>query len=117
MKYQKYDIILVDLNPTKGSEQSGKRPCVVLQNNIANASKLKTVTIAPLSSSIKDYPTSVCIQPTKINNLSVASRAELSQIRTIDESRIVHVIGALDKKNIEEFRGKLILFFDIYDEL
>jgi mRNA interferase MazF len=115
MKYLKYDIILINLNPTQGSEQQGIRPCIILQNNIANISGLQTITIAPLSSILKEYPSSVCIQKSSHNNLSSPSRIELSQIRTIDRKRIIKKIGSLEEKYHHELQEKLILFFDIYN--
>ncbi len=113
---KKYDIVLANLNPTKGSEQKGTRPCLVLQNNAINASRIKTVTIAPFSSSIKNIPWALIITPDKINNLESLSRIELSQIRTIDKTRIVKHLGSLDAKYQEELREKMILFFDLFDK-
>jgi len=52
---KKYNIILVDLNPVKGSEQAWIRPCIIIQNNYANKVS-KTFVIAIISSVIKDYP-------------------------------------------------------------
>ena len=50
---KKYDIVLANLDPTKGSEQKGTRPCLVLQNNVVNASRIKTVVVIPFTTSIK----------------------------------------------------------------
>jgi mRNA interferase MazF len=116
MKYKKYDILLIHLNPTQGSEQKGTRPCILLQNNIANSSGLQTITIAPLSTKKKEYPSSLNISASKTNNLQADSRIELSQIRTIDILRIIHFIGKLDDQYRKELQEKIILFFDIYDE-
>ena len=52
---KKYDIVLVDLNPVKGSEQAGIRPCIIIQNDYAN-SVSKTFVIAIISSVIKIFP-------------------------------------------------------------
>ena len=84
----KYDIILVDLDKTKGSEQKGIRPCLVLQNNLANSSRISTVTVAPITSNIRQYPYSIIIKASPKNKLKQEySRIELSQIRTIDKTR------------------------------
>ena len=112
---KKYDLVLVDLNPTKGSEQMGIRPCIVLQNNAINASKLRTVTIAPLTSTIKILPWALVISPDATNNIKARSRIELSQIRTIDRERIIQTLGKLDKKHHAELHEKLALFFDVVD--
>jgi mRNA interferase MazF len=114
---RKYDIVLINLNPTQGSEQQGIRPCVILQNNIANKSRLQTSTIAPLSKTLKNYPSSVTIKQSKVNGLKCDSRIELSQIRTIDQSRVLKIIGKLNDSYKNELREKLITFFDVFDEL
>jgi len=113
---KKYDIVLVDLNPRHGSEQSGVRPCIVLQNNLVNASRLQTVTIAPLTSKIKYHTFALIVNPSATNNLEGQSRIEFTQICTIDQDRIVHVLGSLDKKYQAEVKEKLMLFFDMDDE-
>ena len=112
---KKYDIVIVNLNPTSGSEQQGVRPCLVLQNNIANSSKLQTVTIAPFTSNIKLYPASIIVEPSAENKLKSPSRLELSQIRTIDKHRILMESGVLDEKYRHQVQEKLIDFFDVDD--
>lgn len=52
MSIQKGDVFLCTLDPTFGHEQRGRRPVVVLQNDIAN-DKLNTVMVAPLTSNLK----------------------------------------------------------------
>ncbi len=113
---KKYDIVLINLNPTKGSEQQGIRPCLILQNNAINASKIKTITIVPFTSSIKKIPWSLIINPTSTNNLENLSRLELSQIRTVDQSRIISTLGRLDSHYENELREKIVLFFDLFDK-
>lgn len=113
---KKYDIILVDLNPVKWSEQSWVRPCIVLQNNIANKSLLKTATIAPITSSIKNVTSAVIIKQSVQNWLDKKSRIELSQIRTIDKQRLIKTIWSLDDFYKPELNEKLSLFFDLHDD-
>lgn len=82
-------IVLVDLNPVKGSEQGKIRPALVIQNDEGN--KLSPVTIvAPITSKIftKEFPTNVEIS-SKESNLKKESTILLNQIRTIDKSRII----------------------------
>lgn len=112
---KKYDLFWVDLNPVKGSEQAGIRPCVILQNNLANQSKLQTVCIAPLTTSIRKTPTGVFIFPSDKNNLSEKSRIELSQMRAIDKQRLLDKIGKVDQSYCQELNKKICDFFDISD--
>ena len=91
----KYDIVLVDLNPVKGSEQSWIRPCIIIQNNYANKVS-RTFVVAILSSVIKDYPHTLIIDKSQTNWLIQQSRIDLLQIRTVDESRIIKQFWELD---------------------
>lgn len=65
MVFKKYNIVVTKLDPTKGSEQKGTRPCIILQNDIANNSRIKTTVIAPLTTSYKKTPSSILITPSK----------------------------------------------------
>ena len=95
MSIRRGDLFYVDLNPTKGSEQRGRRPVLILQNDIGNEVSPTTI-IAPLTtkSFTKEYPTNVHI-PKGIAGLKENSTILLSQIRTIDKSRFEHKIGYL----------------------
>jgi len=101
---KKFDILLVDLNPVKGSEQAGIRPCMVIQNDFVNI-HAKTFVVAILSSVIKKYPHTVILSPDDTNKLDYISRLDCLQVRTIDESRILKKIGtcsAQDKKRVDQ---------------
>lgn len=91
----KFDIVLVDLNPLKGSEQSWIRPCIIIQNDFANKFS-KTFVVAILSSVIKDYPHTLIINKSIKNWLDIKSRIDLLQIRTIDKTRIIKKYWELD---------------------
>jgi len=91
----KYDIILVDLNPVKGSEQSWIRPCIVIQNDYVNKVS-KTFVVAIISSVIKEYPHTLIINKSMLNWLEKKSRIDLLQVRTIDETRIIKKLWELD---------------------
>ena len=84
------DIFYVDLNPTVGSEQSGKRPVVVLQIFV----KSSMILVAPISSSKKRImKTQVALKG--VDGLNENSVALLEQIRTIDTRRIIDYIGTV----------------------
>jgi mRNA interferase MazF len=107
---QQYDIILVDLNPIKGSEQSGIRPCIVLQNNYAN-SVSRTFVVAILSTVIKRYPHTLIVNPSPLNGLEQTSRIDCLQVRTIDTERIIHKIGSLDPRDHSRLASTLKVAF------
>ena len=95
MPIRRGDVFWVDLNPVKGSEQAGRRPVVVIQNDVGNEAA-PTVIVAPLTtkSFTKHYPINVHI-PQGIAGLKENSTILLSQIRTIDKTRLDRKIGYL----------------------
>ncbi len=95
MEIKQYELVLVNLDPTIGSEMKKTRPCAVISPNEMNK-YLQTIVVAPLTSSSKPYPTRVEIKQTKIKGWIV-----LDQIRTIDRTRIVKKLSNLTTSEIE----------------
>ena len=89
------DILLVNLDPVKGSEQGMIRSVLVIQNDISNEYSPTTI-IAPITSKVykKEYPTNVQIS-LKESGLKLESTVLFNQIRTIDKSRILRRLGQL----------------------
>ena len=107
MDIRQYDIVLVNLDPTKGSEIKKTRPCLVISPNEMNR-YLRTLIVAPITSSGKAYPTRVKIQHNKKMGWAV-----IDQIRTIDKSRVLKVLGTISQKEIESCKRVLKeTFFD-----
>jgi mRNA interferase MazF len=94
---KRFEIWNIDLNPTKGSEINKIRPCLIVSPDEVNKF-LNTVVIVPLTSTIIPYPTRYdCRFKNKQGQLVV------DQIRSVDKSRLIEKIGALDansSKNI-----------------
>lgn len=99
MVINQYDILLIDLDPTKGSEIKKTRPCVVISPKELNIN-LKTIIVAPMTSTVKSYPSRVSIRL----NGKVGSIA-LDQLRTVDKSRVYKSVGKLNNRNIEECKS------------
>ena len=95
MEIVQYAIVLVNLDPTLGSEIQKTRPCVVISPNEMNK-YLNTIIIAPMTSSLKEYPTRVAV-----NHNSKKGMIALDQIRTVDKKRILKVLGKLNKTEIQ----------------
>ncbi len=93
-----YDIVLVNLDPTIGSEMKKTRPCVVLSPNEMNK-YLQTIVIAPMTSSSKPYPTRV-----EVKHKATKGWIAIDQIRTIDRMRIVKRFEPLTDKEIEKVK-------------
>ena len=94
MEYSQYEIVIVNLDPTVGSEIKKKRPCLIVSPNEINKN-LFTVTVCPITSQSKKYPTRVLFELDEVPNWIV-----IDQIRTIDKSRITKIIGYLDDESI-----------------
>ncbi len=96
--YLQYDIVIVNLDPTVGSEIKKKRPCVIVSPNEMNK-HLATVVVCPITSQSRNYPTRVSF------NLEAQEHwIVIDQIRTIDKSRITKTIGNLDKETVERVK-------------
>ena len=78
MNYNQYEIVIVNLNPTVGSEIQKTRPCLIISPNEMNFSN---IIVAPMTSTNKDYPTRVKIKDD--------SYVVLDQIRTISIERVM----------------------------
>lgn len=96
---QQYQIILVNLNPTIGSEINKTRPCVVLSPNELNK-YLSTIVIAPITNTSKAYPTRI-----ELNNETTTGWVVLDQIKTIDRKRLIKTLGKLNEKEIVEVKA------------
>jgi mRNA interferase MazF len=96
MEIKQYQVVLVNLDPTIGSEIQKTRPCVILSPNEMN-DNLKTITIAPMTSISRKYPTRV-----KIKHNNQEGWIVIDQIRTIDKTRIVKTFNSLTIKEINE---------------
>ena len=101
--YKKGDIVLVDLEPIKGSEQGKTRRCVIIQNNIANLYSPVT-NIIPLTDAKNVKKWYKCLVPLSKSEKGLTKdvAAQCNQIRTIDKSRIIKKIGSLNQSTMEK---------------
>jgi len=95
---KQYDIYLINLDPTIGSEIQKVRPCVVISPDEMNQS-LRTVQIAPMTSNTRSYPwrVAICFQNKK-------GAIAVDQLRTIDKQRIKKRLGVLPDAAIKNFK-------------
>jgi mRNA interferase MazF len=92
MVVKRFEVYLVGLDPTMGSEIRKTRPCLVLSPDEMNRS-IATVIVAPMTTKGKDYPTRVsCTFKQK------HGQVVLDQIRTVDKSRLVQKIGVISQE-------------------
>lgn len=95
MKINQYDIVLVNLEPTRGSEINKTRPCLVISPNEIN-NNLNTIIIVPITSTFKNYPTRL-----KVKSEMLTGMFAFDQIRTVDKER---VIKFLDRDSFSEIK-------------
>jgi len=94
-----YQIVLVNLDPTIGSEIKKTRPCLIISPNEMNK-YLQTIVIAPITNSSKPYPTRVEIKHKKTKGWVV-----IDQIRTIDKKRIIKQLEIISEKEISKIKA------------
>ncbi len=87
---ERFTVWHVNLNPTKGSEQAGYRPVLVISPDEMNQ-HLNTVIVAPMTTRKRDWPTRV-----SIHHQGKDGEVALDQIRTLDKSRLVQGLGILE---------------------
>jgi mRNA interferase MazF len=98
MDLKQYQIVLVNLDPTIGSEITKTRPCVIVSPNEMNK-YLRTVIIAPMTSQSKSYPTRI-----KVKHNQKIGWVVIDQIRTIDKQRVIKILDNLTEKEIENVK-------------
>ena len=98
MDLKQYQIVLVNLDPTVGSEIKKTRPCVIISPNEMNK-YLNTVIIAPMTSQSKKYPTRIEVKHDNKKGWIV-----LDQIRTIEKQRIYKALDSLTLGEIEKVK-------------
>lgn len=101
MDLKQYQVVLVNLEPTLGSEIKKTRPCVIISPDELNR-YLQTIIIAPMTTQSKRYPTRVEVKHDRKKGLVV-----LDQIRTIDKQRIIKTFGTLTTDEIGKVKGVL----------
>ncbi len=99
MDLKQYQIVLVNLDPTIGSEIKKTRPCVVISPDEMNK-YLRTIVVAPMTTTSKKYPTRI-----EIKHDGKIGWIVIDQIRTIDKQRIIKVLGRLSKPEIKETKS------------
>ena len=99
MEIKQYEIFLVNLDPTIGSEIKKTQPCVIISPDEMNK-YLRTVVIAPMTTSSKKYPTRV-----EIKHDNKIGWVVLDQVRTVDKQRVLKGLGKLSRPEVKEVKA------------
>src|SRR3972149_1013221 len=92
MEVSRFDVFLINLDPTVGSEIKKTRPCLVISPNEMNR-HIRTVVVAPMTTKGATYPTRVACR-----FKGKQGQVVLDQIRTVDRVRLVKKLGRLDRR-------------------
>ncbi len=103
--FSQFEVYWVALDPTLGAEIKKTRPCVIISPDEMNQG-LRTVIVAPLTSTLRDYPMRV-----RVDIAGKTSHIVLDQLRTVDKQRLHKPLGRLSKKETQQVRRILQAMF------
>ena len=102
---QRFEVWLVNLDPTQGSEISKTRPCVVISPNELNR-YLRTVVVAAMTSSERSYPSRVACR-----FQGKTGQVALDHLRSVGKSRLVKKLGVISAATAREVCSQLADMF------
>ncbi len=104
------DVYWVDLGEPSGSEPGYRHPCVVVQNNVFNQSRIRTVVVCALTSNLKraEAPGNVLLEKGEAN-LPKQSVVNVSQIFTVDKTQLGDHIGTLSPRRVRQILAGILL--------
>lgn len=105
------EVWMVNFSPSRGSEQRGIRPALMIQNDVGNRYAATTI-VAAISSTIKIYPVTVPLKRGE-GGLSRPSMVNLAQVLTIDKSRLQRRLGALSTLRMESVNAAIKVSLDV----
>ncbi len=111
MDVQQGDIALTNLNPTRGHEQAGFRPVLIMQTNILNK-HLSTVIIAPITTNLSAQgKLTTHLLAKDVSGLDYDSVVLVHQIRALDKQRLEKKIANIPRGEFQKIRKKLLFVF------
>lgn len=97
------EIWYANLTPTKGTEQSGHRPVVIISGDMLNVN-LPIVIACPLTTKIKGYKGNVILEPDRANGLENTSEVLTFHIRSMAQERLSKRVGRISKKELNAIK-------------
>jgi mRNA interferase MazF len=112
------DVFLADLEPVRGSEANKARPVILIGNqaSLGAAARLHrgVVTVVPCTSNVSMHGAMhALLRPTKLNGLSVLSKAQTEHVRSIDVGRLVRRLGHLGAADLAAVEQALAYHLDL----
>ena len=100
------EIWLVGLDPTKGREQAGMRPALVISVDIFNHGAAELVVAIPITSKAKGIPLHIKVDPPE-GGLSMISYVKCEDVRSISTSRLVRKLGSVTSSTVDAVEDRL----------
>ena len=102
---RRFEVHLVSLDPTVGSEIKKTRPCVIVSPDESNGA-LNTIIVAPMTTTLRNYPTRVRLRFQGKNG-----EIAIDQMRAIDKRRLVKRLGMISAETQKRLTATLLEFF------
>lgn len=106
------DVWLVDLNPTRGHEQSGVRPAVVVSADAFNLGPAGLIVVAPLTTTWRRVPLHVVVEPPE-GGVRQRSFIKCEDIRSVARERLIERWGALGPRTLETVADRLRILLQL----
>lgn len=103
MVIRRGSIYWIDFSPGKGSEPKGRRPGLVIQNDALNDSRLNTVMVVAITSTMKfgELPGNVTLKKGEAN-MPKSCVINMTQVKSVDKASLIEVMGSLSKEKMED---------------
>lgn len=106
------EIWYVQLDPVKGHEQGGTRPCLVVSTNDFNQSRLGLVFVIPITSKKKGFPTHVTLTPPE-GGLNDTSYVKCEDLRSIARERLLNCTGSVPTMTMQFIEDRLRILLEL----
>lgn len=106
------EVWFVDLDPSKGREQAGRRPCLIVSDDRLNRSPADLVIAVPITSKDRRIPSHVEISPPE-GGLKVRSFIKCEDIRSISTDRLINVLGSVKTATMNQVSQRLRLLLNL----
>jgi mRNA interferase MazF len=106
------EIWMIDLDPTRGHEQAGKRPALVVSDDVFNSGPAGLIIVLPLTSQAKGIRTHVAVQPPE-GGLRKPSYIKCEDVRSVAVERFGKRLGAVTPATMEAVAMRLRILMDL----
>lgn len=107
------EIWLAELDPTRGHEQGGRRPCLVISNDALNEGPAGLVVVLPITSKDKRIRFHVPLHPPE-GGVKTTSFIKPEDIRSISKERLIKRMGAVSPATRKTLADRLRALLDLY---